>query len=373
MWVKNRVFEVLFLGVLSASAQASEGVRETEKEVPLRSVGTLQLTNAYGPVSIQGWSLDRIRIKIRKHWKTQEPVVYARAQPLPAELVKKLDRLDVQIHPQKNRIEVIGSVGSGLGLEEKLKFRKEELPMLELQIRAPSHLALQIFSSHPAGVKVSAWNSNLEVQAKEGTIELNEIASKTALISCESCALSGRALSGVFRVSNRSGSIDLRGVKSEDCFLETQDGAITLRELRGQAQVVSDSGEIRVNRFVGEVEFKTRSGNVHFSEARGSVFGSTETGDVHAEMRDWRAPEKSSIQSDSGSIHLTLPDFFAGELDVGSETGKVHMGFPLMNSREKEVYGPMPPNRFKGVVGNGLGELLKVFSKTGSVWVVRGI
>lgn len=355
------------------SAFAEEGILETEKDIPLKNIGTLQMTNAYGPISVQGWSLDRIRIKIRKRWRTDEPLIFVKSSPYPETLQKQLDSLDVQILSQKDRIEVIGSAGHGLSIEDKLKFRKQALPVLELVVRAPSHLALQLFASHPEGVKVSAWSANVEIQGTDGSIDIQEVSSRNSQIACSGCVLSGRALSGKWKFFDKAGTIDLKDVKSDALFAETESGSIVLRDFRGKASLVSETGEVRVNRFAGEVDFRTKSAPVQLSEGRGTVLGGTESGDIHAEMSEWRNDEKTAVQSESGSIHLTLPDVFSGELDVGSESGKVFVGFALMNNQEKEVYGPIPPNRFKGAVGTGLGELVRVFSKTGSVWVLKGM
>ena len=49
------------------SAAPSEFHDEIERDFSLRSTGQLQVTNMRGDIVIQGWSLDKIRVRARRH------------------------------------------------------------------------------------------------------------------------------------------------------------------------------------------------------------------------------------------------------------------------------------------------------------------
>src|SRR4051812_46596271 len=51
---------------ISLRAQAVEFSEEKEKDFPLRSIGHLQITNPKGDTTVVGWSLDKVRVRIKK-------------------------------------------------------------------------------------------------------------------------------------------------------------------------------------------------------------------------------------------------------------------------------------------------------------------
>ena len=49
-----------------ASVRAAEFTDDVERDFKLRSIGHLQISNLRGPIVIQGWTLDKIRVKARR-------------------------------------------------------------------------------------------------------------------------------------------------------------------------------------------------------------------------------------------------------------------------------------------------------------------
>src|SRR6185437_701938 len=47
----------------ASPADSREFGEEIERDFSLRSIGTLQVTNLRGSITIQGWALDKIRVK----------------------------------------------------------------------------------------------------------------------------------------------------------------------------------------------------------------------------------------------------------------------------------------------------------------------
>src|SRR4051794_23035055 len=81
--------------ILNATAVfAVEFQDELEKDFLIRSVGHLQVTNLRGGISIQGWALDKIRVRARRTVKAGTP---AEAQKLLSALDFRFDSVDGDI------------------------------------------------------------------------------------------------------------------------------------------------------------------------------------------------------------------------------------------------------------------------------------
>ena len=68
---------------------------------------------------------------------------------------------------------------------------------------------------------------------------------------------------------------------------------------------------------------------------------------------------------------MTLPSNFSGDLDVKSILGRASVGYSLQNPGERISMGPEPANHLAGRIGDG-GEILKVFSESGDIQILRG-
>jgi DUF4097 and DUF4098 domain-containing protein YvlB len=167
-----------------------------------------------------------------------------------------------------------------------------------------------------------------------------------------------------------TGPIQLRNSKSKQVYVETSRGAIDADGVVGEQLYVTKEGAVSGRALGGRIEFHTQSAPVEIVESVGFLSGNTVTGSILARMREWEFSDKAVIESARGSIRLSLPRDFSGEVDVGSGTGRVEMGFPVETGAKGET--PISLRRRVGRVGDG-GELLRVFSRSGDVQVVKGI
>jgi len=67
-----------------------------------------------------------------------------------------------------------------------------------------------------------------------------------------------------------------------------------------------------------------------------------------------------SFTSGSGSITITLPAEYNGEVDMVSGSGSLHSDFPI------KVTGRLNPQHIRGTIGNG-GPLLRLVTGSGSI------
>src|SRR5947209_1464148 len=118
-------FALLFITVFSANlASAEEYQDEIERDFPLRSFGSLQLTNLRGGVTVQGWTQDKIRVRARRTVIADTP-----------EASKSLlSALDFRYHVTSGDVELAAEYGQGLGIEERLKERKQPRTRMEMLV-----------------------------------------------------------------------------------------------------------------------------------------------------------------------------------------------------------------------------------------------
>lgn len=152
----------------------------------------------------------------------------------------------------------------------------------------------------------------------------------------------------------REVDVNLRTVNSK-IEISGISGAIDATTANGAINLEGDAGPIRARATNGTIkaEIGLRGDEVEFSATNGTI-------DVQA--RSGIAPV--SALTTNGSINLTLPADFAGQLDVETRRGRVHSDFPL------PVVGKIK-NQVKGEVGGGGDAVVKLRTANGSIRLKR--
>ena len=356
---------VLFLsGVCwaSSSEQLKEFTLEGTHDFPIRTIRPLEISNARGSVSIQGWSLDKIKVKVRKKIRaktSEEALSLSKSIHFRTDLTSKA-------------IEIATQYGKELSIEERFKERVDPRVIMEMEIYAPSTLSLKVWSI--AGrTHLKNWSSSVEIRSNSGAIEVENVKGERLSTLCENCETVVQvAKSQDLRVISRDGGINLNQVQSKDIYVESDQGRIQLLRLKGSQLYVSKSGDIEGKGLQGKIEFHANSSRVTLSDVSGFLSGSLESGTLTAQVREWSFQDKAMIESRYGNIDLSLPARFSGEVDVWSVHGGTDLEFPLERSLDTFPVGPQPLNRLKGRIREG-GELLRVFSEKGNIRVRKSI
>jgi hypothetical protein len=351
--------------VPTESHEVHEFHDEIERDFAVRSIAQLQVTNMRGDISIQGWSLDKIRIKARR-----------KALASNAEEAKRLfSAVDFRHQASNSLIELAAEYGRGLSLEERLREREHPRTSMEMTVFAPAGLKLKIWGVD-GKILVRGWSASVDVRDSTGSINIESVKSGGASVLCPSCAIRIRSVRGPVRSMGGSGNIELSDVDSRLVYVETEAGSISASQVRGEQLYVTKSGPITARELSGRIEFHAGDGPVRITDSSGFLSGRTTGGSIHAQMRDWKFADKAVIESVQGEIELKLPLDFSGEVDLKSGTGTTELGFPVEITDERTVSrgGIVPsrsPGQITGRVGEG-GELLKVSSTRGNVRVIGG-
>lgn len=353
---------------LAPTAVASSGpsgntdfTDDIERDFTLRSHGQLQVTNLRGDIVIQGWSLDRIRVKARR-----------RAKASSLEEAKRLfSAVDFRFSNTEGQLELAAEYGRGLSLQERLRERVQPRTAMQMTVFAPARLKLRIWGVS-GKITLKNWDAPIDVRASSGEISLDHVKSGGASVLCPDCAISVRSVRGPVRCMGESGDIRISQVEGPQIYAETTAGALSLSRIHGEQLYVTKSGRLTGRDLHGRIEFHGGSSPVEISESSGFLSGRTTSGNIIARMREWSFADKAVIESIRGDIRLSLPSDFSGEVDIFGGKGPPDVGFGVEKLEDSDRLPPGgPKGRVQGRIGDG-GELLKVYSAQGHVRVVRG-
>ncbi|MCC7441002.1 MAG: hypothetical protein IT285_05190 [Bdellovibrionales bacterium] len=355
-------FILPFAGLLASApeARALEYSLEEVRDFPLRTIGSLRVTNRRGGIRVRGWALDKVRVRSVR-------LVEAASQ---ADADRLLSTAGVDYREREGRIELEAEYGQGLDIRERLQERRDPRVRLDLEVMAPSGVALDVWSVD-GDVSVDAWRSGVTVRNAKGSVSLKSVTGPEISVTCGDCAVKAESVRGRLRVAGGTGAVKVRDVSGEELYVQTTSGEVEARNIRGRSWLVTDLGHITGAELKGPVEFQTRKGNVDVVKVEGQLTGRTQTGHMRLEVLRWLPSDKGFLESEEGNIELTLPGGISVELEVRSSEGNARVEFPLKPLRLPTEYGPPPANHKLGRVGAG-GYLLKVFSRTGNVSVLRG-
>lgn len=338
---------------------SAEFFEESEKDYKLRSIGNLNITNVKGEVQVQGWALDKIRIRMKKRVTADSP-------DQAKELFKAIDyRFDVS----KDNIDISSQYGKMLSIEERLRERDQPRTQMDLVIFAPSSLELKIWAVD-GKVSLKSWSSKTEIRNNRGEIRVEGLKGSHLDVFCLSCPIYLKNIRASVRCAGGSGSAELNTVEGKTIYAESSSGPIKLWHVEGGQLYSSRSGAIEGQFLDGKVEFHAGNSAIDLKEIAGFVSGLVDSGNVNASVRTWESTDKALIESLHGNISLALPRRFSGDVDIWSVHGSTRLDFPLERDQDAHQVGPEPENRLLGRIREG-GELLKVFSETGQVHVFK--
>jgi DUF4097 and DUF4098 domain-containing protein YvlB len=168
---------------------------------------------------------------------------------------------------------------------------------------------------------------------------------------------------GSIRVADVDGIIVLR----------TADGSVAATRVSGDISVRTDDGTIRMERAAGKLDLETGDGSI-VVDAKPTVLRlKTGDGSIRAQIdADSAMTEDWDLSTEDGSIVLTLPSSFDGELDAETRDGTVRATHPLLRGADQDRSGDDREERrerrrsLRARMGEG-GKSLRVRTGDGSI------
>ena len=166
------------------------------------------------------------------------------------------------------------------------------------------------------------------------------------------------------RVATGNGAVTVENAGSE-VEASTGNGRVRVAGTEGRVHVSTGNGEVEVRGAKAAVNVSTGNGDVDVTTAEGPVEVSSGNGDIDVRMTTVRAREDMEFHTGSGSVRLTLPANYNGELDASTGNGSINSEFDL------KVKGQLNPRRVRATIGDG-GAMLRMSTGNGRFDIRKG-
>ena len=147
--------------------------------------------------------------------------------------------------------------------------------------------------------------------------------------------------------------------------MQTGNGAVRVGETEGRVSVGTGNGEVEVESARGPVRASSGNGRIFVSTSEGPVSAQTGNGDIDVRMKTLSDAADMNFQSGSGSIRVTLPPNFNGQLEASTGNGELRSDFEI------EIRGRLDPRHMRGVIGRG-GRLIRMQTGNGRIEIRKG-
>lgn len=166
---------------------------------------------------------------------------------------------------------------------------------------------------------------------------------------------------------SRDGSITIEDISGK-ISLNTSDGSIRASRLKGEVTARTGDGSIRMERIEGKLDLQTEDGSITLAARPTALRAHTSDGTIRLDVDgDTVMAEDWDVQTTDGSVTLTLPATFNGELDAETRDGSVRASHPAL--RDESRPGDTRDERrrtLKATLGTG-GKVLKVRTGDGTI------
>jgi DUF4097 and DUF4098 domain-containing protein YvlB len=181
------------------------------------------------------------------------------------------------------------------------------------------------------------------------------------------------------QATSGDGSIRAEAIEGK-LTLTTSDGSVTGTRLGGDIQIRSGDGSIRLDNVTGKLDLETTDGSIGI-DARPTVLKArTGDGSIRATIEpETVMADNWDLTTSDGTVVLTLPGAFNGELDAETSDGVVRTSHPLLddvNGGERRREGENSEERrerrrtLRSKIGDG-GKVLRIRTGDGSIRIER--
>ena len=161
-------------------------------------------------------------------------------------------------------------------------------------------------------------------------------------------------------VGSGNGDVSVGGATA-DVRASSGNGKVRVTTSGGAVNASSGNGEVNVEHAGGPVRASSGNGRVTVVTSRGPVNASSGNGDVEVSMDAIAdVSDDMELSSGNGTITVTVPADFTGELDASTGSGKFYSDFPMM------MRGRIDPQHVRATIGKG-GRRLTMRSGNGDV------
>ena len=289
---------------------------QIEKTWRVRSGGILRIVNPRGKIRVRGWQLDQVRVTAERIFKDRG---LAKDKGL-------IESTDVSFRESRNVLELTANYALNLPLLEKIDEDLDPLVTIDLDVRAPSNLVLEIWSKD-SSVQIDDWNQRVNVRSNSGSIDMQEIIGSEVGITCSLCKITLSKIKAALRVFGGGGDITISEVDTDLLSVSSTNGNMNLSDISGRQLYHSQDGHIAGRALRGEISFRTVTGSAEFDRCGGSVSGYSRDGKVRVDLDRWKTDVGAFIETKNSDIEILLPQDLLAQFEVNSKDGRVLSDF----------------------------------------------
>ena len=157
-------------------------------------------------------------------------------------------------------------------------------------------------------------------------------------------------------------SVDKAG---SDVDVHTGNGAIHIGQTEGRVTATTGNGDLEIESAKGPVRATSGNGRIFVATSTGPVTARTGNGEVDVRMKALSGDADMDFRSGSGSVRVTLPADFNGEIDASTGNGELRSDFEI------RVVGRLDPRHIRGVIGSG-GRTIRMQTGNGRLEIRKG-
>jgi DUF4097 and DUF4098 domain-containing protein YvlB len=379
-WARANGLRVTAFDFDLVSAEADE-----EQRFAVAGPAALTLDNLAGRVQVVGGAAGEIVVSMHKTaWGGDQTAAEAALADIEVTLLQSGNALTIQV-AEPARVVVVGS---------------ERGSTVDFVVQVPAETDVSVDSgfgdldltgvtgvvdlSTSAGkITVSAVEGEIELRSDFGDVSLERSTAGTVTAASSSGGVVLRQVqaSGVVALSSDFGALNFAGGEAASLTAETRSGAVELSDLSvaGLVRAHSDFGRVVLTRVAasGGYDLGSDSGSITVDGASGSLQAETGFGDVSVSNADdvtlqlrtssgaitfagTLGDGPHSLETDFGSVRLSLPEDTAATLDLTTGYGSIRSALPITLS------GDIAEDHWQGTL-NGGGSSLTVQTSSGNI------
>lgn len=165
------------------------------------------------------------------------------------------------------------------------------------------------------------------------------------------------------KASTGNGELTVESAGAE-VEVATGNGRVRVGPTQGRVRASTGNGDVEIENAKGPVKVSTGNGRVFVATSAGPVTATTGNGDIDVRMQSLRTDDDMTFSSGSGTIRLTLPAEFNGEIDAGTGNGTLSSDFAI------QLRGRMDPQHVRGTIGSG-GRVIRMRTGNGRLELLK--
>ncbi|WHY77834.1 hypothetical protein QNH20_01245 [Neobacillus sp. WH10] len=262
--MKKLMLCFVILSLLTLISACKQQSTTKEVELPVKDISKLVINNRNGEVEITGHSNSE---KI-------EVTALVKANGI------SMDKLKFSLKERKN-IAYLDATFDG-------QFFAMGSGSVDLHIKIPKHLQLDMNTHRDGNISISDLSSNIEIvnvngdinvsnsegpvliENRDGDMEIRDIASKVTLNN-KNGKIQAMNIDGPIDINNRDGNLSLHNIDS-DVKIMNLNGHIKVDEIDGSAKIHVGDGSLDINYVSKNVEItQTGNGKVNINNIKGNI------------------------------------------------------------------------------------------------------